>query len=283
MTFRIISCAVNGSVAPASVMLPNSRYRREMIYAECEQLKADMDLWNDSYCDRRHITMDFNSILDLLDADAPDTHPDIDQSGDPDAVLWRSASLLSRQQSGADGLGHGGRNAVSMFDAKEFITDTREAIKIVRRKAFLFELAGRLVTLIGMAVVIIGVIGVFTQTPPQYMTQALRSPTAIGFLLWSGGLIWFGTLLRRRSEFFSQRASEAETNLNFQAPFLRMMQVTQSAVAGDIFGDGNVVNSSNIINDIHDKGDKKGWWAGPVGTIVAGVITLAIGRFLHLS
>jgi hypothetical protein len=177
----------------------------------------------------------------------------------------------------------GGRNTAAMSNAEEFITDTREAIKIVRRKAFLLELAGRLIALVGMAIVTIGVIEVFTQTTPPYVIQALRSPTSIGFLLWSGGLIWFGTLLRRRSEYLSQRASEAATTLNLQAPFLRMAQVTQNAAGGDIFGDRNVVNANNIINHIHEKDDKKDWWAGPVGTITAGVITLAIGKFLHLS
>jgi hypothetical protein len=63
-------------------MLASSQYRRGMIYNDCKQLKTDNDSWNDNYSDGKQIKMDFNFNLDLLDADAPDTHPDIDQSED---------------------------------------------------------------------------------------------------------------------------------------------------------------------------------------------------------
>lgn len=50
------------------------------------------------------------------------------------------------------------------------------------------------------------------------------------------------------------------------------MQLTQSEVGRDIVGDGNVVNAVNTVNNLSEKRETKGWWTGPVGIAVLGVL-----------
>jgi hypothetical protein len=67
----------------------------------------------------------------------------------------------------------GGCDAVSMFNAQDFIGNTRNAIKNDRRKAFWYKVAGYAVGLFGYAVFITGAIQGLALAPPQFRSGPL--------------------------------------------------------------------------------------------------------------
>jgi hypothetical protein len=206
-----------------------------------------------------------------------------------------------------------------MFNAQDFIGNTRNAIKNDRRKAFWYKVAGYAVGLFGYAVFITGAIQGLALAPPQFRSGPLfgifatlgvsawywlndtvpalwwffrlispyptQPPRSLSWFSWIGcfaGLIWLGVMLLKRSDYLSHRASEEEKALKQQAPLLLQIH-SMSGQNIDISGDKNIVNAINTINNIRERDEKKGWWSGPVGTIAIGVIILAVGKFLHLN
>jgi hypothetical protein len=63
-------------------MRASAQYRRNLILNDCKQLKRDTDSWNENYSDGLLVQPNFDFTLDVLEADTPDTHPDIDSEDD---------------------------------------------------------------------------------------------------------------------------------------------------------------------------------------------------------
>lgn len=245
--------------------------------------------------------------------------PELTEKKGLGTAIWATKSLYYRYEKER----MSGGDTVSMSNAEDFINDTRKAIKEVRRRAFWFNPAGWAICLVGLAISIAGLIkglalaprngpfaGIFSAmgtspwnwlyenawplwwlvkaiVPYPDMTQTFPSWSALGswggWIAWSYGLISLGIVFRNRSASLYQQASEAQKDLNLQAPLLRVMKSRQSGVGGDIIGDGNFVNAVNTINNIWEKGETQGWWTKPLGLVVIGVLIYLISKFLHLN
>jgi hypothetical protein len=208
-----------------------------------------------------------------------------------------------------------------MFNAQEYINDTRNEIAAKKRTARWVRLVGYAAWVVVLALLITGVIKGLALAPTQYhsnpltgifarmgvsawqwmndnvpllwaflwtispypdVTQPLASPSSLGFLLWGYGLIAITIGLLKLSDFFYRGASELEKFLNQQAPLLLQIQ-SMIGQNIDISGDKNVVNAFNTINNMRERIEKKSWWNGPWGVIATGVATIAISKFLHLT